>query len=164
MRFAALFPPILLVACQATTAPAPAPQPSPPSVVEPSDFDQTRAISELKAKIAGRQTRPARQVFQNIQLSEEVPAGRLLGIMEVGYARSLGVTCAHCHVAGEWEKDDQAPKRTARAMIRMMRAINQEYLREIPTLQNESPAVNCTTCHRGQLKPALDLPGPAPAR
>ncbi|MGH9936513.1 MAG: c-type cytochrome, partial [Blastocatellia bacterium] len=97
-------------------------------------------------------------VYKNIQLLKGVPAGRLLRVMEIGYARSLGVTCAHCHVAGQWEKEDKPTKQVAREMAAMTRALNTDLLKKIKGLKNETPTVNCTTCHRGQTKPALNLP------
>ena len=82
----------------------------------------------------------------------------------MGFARSLGVSCVHCHVPGEWEKDDKPQKQIAREMGGMSRTISGDLLSKIRNLRSEKPAVNCTTCHRGQVKPALDLPGPPPAK
>jgi len=87
-----------------------------------------------------------------------MPAGRVLRIMELGYSRSLGVTCTHCHIPGAWEKDDKPTKQIARDMAAMVNAINSQHLKQIKNLKSETPTVNCTTCHRGQTKPALNLP------
>lgn len=125
-------------------------------------FDQAQALAELRKRIAGQEEKPAEQVFKNIQLLKGVPAGRLLRIMEMGYARSLGVTCTHCHVPGAWEKDDKPTKQIARDMAAMLAAINNQYLKQIKNLKSEDPLINCTTCHRGQTKPALNLPEIAP--
>jgi hypothetical protein len=89
-----------------------------------------------------------------------VPAGRLLAVMEIGFSKSLGVNCTHCHVAGEWEKEDKPTKQIAREMVAMTMKINSELLRNIKNLKSERPVVNCTACHRGQAKPATDLPEP----
>ena len=62
------------------------------------------------------------------------------------------------HVAGEWDSDEKGAKDTARAMSAMVAAINNEYLKNIATLNSANPSVNCTTCHRGQKRPALELP------
>ena len=121
-------------------------------------FDQEQKLAELRKKIAGQEDKPAGQVFKNIQILKDMPAGRLLRVMEVGYSRSLGVNCTHCHVVDQWEKEDKPTKQVTRDMIQMMRAINGEYLKKIKNLKSENPVVNCTTCHRGQTKPALDLP------
>lgn len=80
----------------------------------------------------------------------------------MGYARSLGVNCTHCHVPGEWEKEDKPTKQIARDMSAMVTAINTEQLKKIKNLKSPDPVINCTTCHRGQIKPALNLPEPAP--
>lgn len=125
-------------------------------------FDQEAKLAELRKKIAGRENEPAEAVFKNIQFLKGVPAGRLLNVMKLGYSRSLGVNCTHCHVIDEWEKDDKPTKQTARDMAQMVRTINNDLLKNIKNLKSESPVINCTTCHRGQTKPALDLPESAP--
>ena len=123
-------------------------------------FDQAQALADLRKSIAGKENDPAEKVFKNIQLLKGVPAGRLLRVMELGYSKSLGVTCTHCHIPGEWEKDDKPTKQIARDMAAMVTAINTQHLKQIKNLKSENPGVNCTTCHRGQTKPALNLPEP----
>jgi hypothetical protein len=39
----------------------------------------------------------------------------------------------------------------------MVARINGELLKGIPNLKGPNAVVNCTTCHRGQVKPALDM-------
>jgi hypothetical protein len=121
-------------------------------------IDQQQIVSELRSKIADQKTKPASEVFQNVQLLKTVPAGALISIMEIGYSKSLVVDCSYCHIVGHWELDDKPTKQTARSMVLMTRTINQELLKKIPNLKSENPAVNCTTCHRGQTQPALDIP------
>ena len=113
-------------------------------------------VAEIRKRIAGQEEKPAEEVFKNIQVLKGVPAGRLLNIMERGYTRALGVRCDYCHVPGEWEKDDKETKLTARDMVRMNATINAE-LKKIKTLV-DNPAVNCSTCHRGQPKPGMNRP------
>lgn len=125
-------------------------------------FDQAQALADLRKVIAGQENKPAGEVFKNIQMLKAMPAGRLLRVMEMGYARSLGVNCTHCHVAGEWEKEDKSTKQIARDMAAMVAVINTEQLKKIKNLKSPDPVINCTTCHRGQAKPALNLPEPAP--
>ncbi len=125
-------------------------------------FDQEAKLAELRKKIVGRENEPAEAVFKNIQFLKGVPAGRLLAVMKIGYSRSLGVNCTHCHVVDEWEKDDKPTKQTARDMAQMVRTINNDLLKNIKNLKSEKPVINCTTCHRGQTRPALDLPEGAP--
>jgi hypothetical protein len=122
-------------------------------------FDQAQALADLRKAIAGSENKPAGEVFKNIQMLKAMPAGRLLRVMELGYAKSLGVDCTHCHVAAQWEKEDKPTKQIARDMAAMVANINNEQLKKIKNLKSAEPVINCTTCHRGQTKPALNLPG-----
>jgi len=70
-----------------------------------------------------------------------------------GFSFSLGVRCQFCHAGKEGNKLDQVDfasdekdtKKTARAMLRMVDAINQEY---IAKMGRTSPVrVECVTCH-----------------
>ena len=136
--------------------------------VKPSQetpFDQEAALIRLREQISGRESEPAEKVFKNIRILKEVPAGRMLKIMEIGYSRSLGVSCTHCHAPEKWESEDKAQKQIAREMVAMTATVNNELLKNIRNLKSASPVVNCTTCHRGQITPALNLPAPsAPAK
>ena len=149
--------PVRAGANQNSAAPSPTAAPSPQTE---KPFDQAMALAELRKSIAGKENEQAEKVFKNIQLLKGVPAGRLLRIMEMGYSRSLGVTCTHCHVPPEWEKDEKPTKQIAREMAAMVGAITNQHLKQIKNLKSENPVVNCTTCHRGQTKPALNLPEP----
>jgi hypothetical protein len=152
---------LLFTASARAQAPeAPATPPPVPAPAEPP-FDQAKALAELRKSIAGKEDQPAVDVFMNVTEYRGVTAERLLRIMEFGFSQALGVTCTHCHVAGQWDSDDKGTKQTARAMSRMVRAINSDYLKKIDTLNSANPSVNCTTCHRGQKRPALEMPPPA---
>ena len=134
-------------------APERAKQTPPPT----APFNQQQALAALRKQIAGREQEPADTVFKNITMFKNSPAGRLLAVMETGFSRSLGVDCTHCHVTGEWEKEDKPTKQIAREMMTMTGQINRELLKKIKNLKSENPIVNCTTCHRGQTKPALNI-------
>jgi len=121
-------------------------------------FDQALALADLRKTIAGQENKPAGEVFKNTQMLKAMPAGRLLKVMELGYAKSLGVNCTHCHVAGEWDKEDKPTKQITRDMAAMVATINNDQLKKIKNLKSPDPVINCTTCHRGQTKPALNLP------
>ena len=123
-------------------------------------FDQAAAIAELRKFIAGREEQPAVDIFNNIQQLKGVTAGRFLRIMEFGFTVALGVDCTQCHKPGVWDADEKPAKQIAREMWVMLNAINTEYLKKIPNLRSSNPQVNCTTCHRGQRRPALELPPP----
>src|SRR5262245_26514059 len=79
-------------------------------------FDQQQVIQELTKQIAGQERKPAEEVFKNIKILKGVPAGRLLAVMQIGYSKSLGVNCTHCHVVNQWEKDDKPEKQITREM------------------------------------------------
>lgn len=133
-----------------------------PTTQTEKPFDQAQALENLRKAIAGRENKPAEEVFKNIQMLKGMPAGRLLRVMELGYARSLGVTCTHCHVADAWEKEDKPTKQITREMNAMVAVINNDQLKKIKNLKSPTPIINCTTCHRGQTRPALNLPESAP--
>jgi photosynthetic reaction center cytochrome c subunit len=128
-----------------------------PSTPEAITLFNEGKVAELSKQIAGKEDQPAEAVFKNIKILNGIPAKHLLGIMQMGFAKSLGVSCAHCHIPGEWEKDEKPAKQIARDMWKMMHTIDNDLLKNISGLKDRNPAVNCTTCHRGQLKPALNL-------
>lgn len=97
-------------------------------------------------------------MWQNIQTSKGMPAIRVLRIMAQAFVRNLGVTCSHCHTAGEWESDDKAPKRIAPQMW-LLRAKVQDETRAASG--NPKAVVTCYTCHKGQPKPAFAPAAPA---
>ena len=129
-----------------------------PSLISPA-FDQAAALAKLKERIKGREREPAETVFKNIQspMFRGSPAARVLAVMENGYARSLGVDCTHCHVPEKWEAEDKQQKQVARDMAAMTARINGELLKSVKNLKSTTPTVNCTTCHRGEVKPALNI-------
>jgi hypothetical protein len=114
-------------------------------------------VAELTKALGANAKKPAGEVFRNVKLLKDVPADRFLRIMDVGYSQSLGVTCDHCHVEDRWEADEKRPKRAAREMILMVRQIN-ETLGTLTEIDSSGDAsVNCTTCHRGYVKPATQM-------
>lgn len=129
----------------------------PPATVlaDTSGFDQEKALKELRESIKGKEDMPSVKVWKNVQMFTQLPAERLLSIMEKGYARSLGVTCIHCHNPKDYGSDEKQEKLITREMALMVRKINSELLANIEELGDRRAIVNCTTCHRGQKKPAL---------
>jgi len=113
-------------------------------------IEQNKDIAELEKQIAGHETQPAETVFKNIQIFKGFQAARMLRIMGM-FTKVLGVDCAHCHVQGEWQKEDKPAKQTARSMWGMMAKVNENVKEAVG-----KGTVNCYTCHRGQTKPALN--------
>src|ERR1700676_2843704 len=73
----------------------------------------------------------AEDVFKNVQVLKGIPVDEFMGTMGI-FSAALGISCENCHAANDskWENyagDNTARKRTARAMIGMMAAINQTY-------------------------------------
>jgi hypothetical protein len=119
----------------------------------PAAPPQEMALSDEDRQRAEQDGRPAEQVYKNIQtLKGSMTAGRLMIVMKM-FSKSLGVDCNHCHVQGEFEKDDKPAKETARRMLRLTGVIAREYY-------NGSSPINCYTCHRGQTQPASMPPPP----
>src|SRR5579862_8919943 len=142
---------------QQETASKPPAEPATPEEIKKLNTEQ---ISVLEKQIVGKENQPSEAVFKNIKILTGIPAGNLLKIMQMGFSQSLGTSCAHCHVVGQWEKDDKPTKQIARDMWNMDHAVVSDYLKKMDGLKDRNPLVNCTTCHRGQLKPALNLEAP----
>jgi hypothetical protein len=122
------------------------------------------AAANILRSIAGRENQPAESVFKNIKIFKGIPAGRLVNIMNMGFGRSLGVSCGFCHVPGKWDLDDKEEKNTARLMFAMVQTINRDYIAKVPTdpaRASPPPVVNCFTCHRGNSRP-MGPEGPPP--
>ena len=146
-------------ATPAPPAPSATPVTLPATVAAVDSFvaDRDSLMKEVLQHIAGRENAPAESVFKNIKVLKGVPAGRIPRIMNLGFGRSLGVNCSHCHVAGHWADEDKPQKQIAREMMTMVDTINHVMLPRIKNLKSEHPTVTCTTCHRGSRKPATSL-------
>ena len=164
LKSASLLILIIALGCgTSTTTPtatqsAPAPVPAPPGLQNPNQATNDRIAKQVLDAIAGHENEPAEQVFKNIQSLKGMPAGRLVRVMNMGYSRALGVACMHCHVEGDFSSDDKRPKRAAREMMGLNKAVN-EQLRGLKNLEGkaEEKFVNCSTCHRGQVDPNAGL-------
>jgi len=86
----------------------------------------------------------AGQRFKNIKVLNDLPADQLGKVMNI-FSESLGVKCAYCHV-NPFEKDEKPEKATAREMIKMTLALNQQHFKG-------RPEISCNTCHRGREHP-----------
>ena len=80
------------------------------------------------------------------------------------FTRALGVRCTYCHVGKEGEpletydfaSDDKEAKVKARAMLKMVAGINDQFLAALPSRHVPAVSVSCATCHRGAVVPAVD--------
>jgi len=99
----------------------------------------------------------------NLKVLPSTITGRDLQRTMFGFTSGLGVRCVFCHVGEEgkdlstfdFASDNKPEKNTARTMIRMVAAINTDFL---AALRKEKPAaqeVTCITCHRGNAQPIM---------
>ena len=84
--------------------------------------------------------------YKNIQVLKGHSADDVIPAMQF-MSNALGVDCEFCHVDHAPEKDDKEEKRTARTMIQMTMAINQQNF-------DGHREVTCVSCHHGATHPA----------
>lgn len=126
------------------------------SATPQTEVKENPLVTALLKELGENAKKPAGEVFHNVKLLQDIPADRFLRIMDTGYRQSLGVSCDYCHVEDRWEADEKRPKRAAREMILMTRMLN-EHLGKLTEIDTQDASVNCTTCHRGYVKPALQM-------
>ncbi len=120
-------------------------------------------MNEVLERIQGKENVAAESVFRNVKAMKGLPAGRFVRAMNYGFGHALGVSCRHCHIVGHWADDDKPTKQITRDMMNMVDTINDSLLAKIPNLKHEGegegggPRVTCTTCHRGQPRPATRM-------
>lgn len=85
--------------------------------------------------------------FKNVKTAslKDLPASEFINSMRY-FAWSLNRDCEFCHVAHKFDSDDKEEKRTARKMIDMAAAIDQNNFKG-------HPEVRCFTCHEGHAHP-----------
>jgi hypothetical protein len=97
--------------------------------------------------------------FTNLQFfSKDTSHDELLQVMR-GFSFSLNVRCQYCHAGPDGQSlkgtnfasDEKETKRTARTMLRMVDAINQQYISKLDI--KTAARVECVTCHHGLTKP-----------
>src|SRR5689334_1160252 len=95
--------------------------------------------------------------FKNLQVfPKDISRPELIANMKF-FAQSLGVRCTFCHVGVEGQppstydfaSDAKREKLTARKMLAMVHAINQQYF---GVTDFSKVKVTCFTCHRGSTK------------
>lgn len=100
---------------------------------------------------------------KNLTVLPKTTTGRELQRTMQSFTGGLGVRCILCHVGEEgkdlgdydFASDAKPEKNTARTMIKMMNAINAEYLAGLRKDKTASLEVTCMTCHRGNTKPIM---------
>jgi hypothetical protein len=103
-------------------------------------------VIHLLIVLLAAQDLPVEQTKKNIKVLTGLPSSQLIPVMAF-MSNSLGVTCGHCHVGKTWEVDDKPAKETARAHLKMTRAINEQNF-------GGRVVVTCNSCHQGHVTPA----------
>jgi hypothetical protein len=112
----------------------------------PPPMHQERPFSEWDEKPAPpTEKKTAGEYYKNVQILKDMPAPNLMAVMKY-FCGALFVRCEHCHVVGEWSRDDKPEKQTARKMLNMVGVIDGQFFAE-----KQGPT--CWTCHRGNAKP-----------
>lgn len=99
-----------------------------------------------------QQTETAGQKFKSIKVLNQMPADQMGKVMNM-MSSSLGVDCKFCHASndGDYEKEGNEHKNTAREMLKMMFELNKNYF-------NGRPEINCNSCHNGKSHPQPSYP------
>src|SRR5438128_589999 len=74
------------------------------------------------------------------------------------FNEALGVQCTYCHVQGDFAADTNPKKETARKMIAMVRLIDTSFPSSAGVFPDGYHEVDCSTCHRGSVKPETVAP------
>lgn len=69
--------------------------------------------------------------------------------------QAIGGSCGSCHARGNFSTDTNPRKVTARRMIEMTKAINQQFFPDYKPEEGSSRLgrVSCWTCHQGEMHP-----------
>ena len=119
------------------------------------EADRAKYIAIVNEHIKGKEKMRVDSVFSNLKVLGGFPAENLPRAMG-SWSRALGVSCGYCHNTDNFSLDEKDKKDIAREMVNLQTIIRQK-LESIKGL-SERPVVNCTTCHRGDLKPAFRMP------
>jgi len=152
-----------LAAVAFAQAPSRSPSPAAPAGGPPSgspppyQAEMDKYVADVQKSIQGKEDLPSKEVFKNVKMLGDVPASRLLRTMQ-GFTHALGVNCTKCHVADHWDSEEKEGKEVTRDMMKMTRAINDDYIKTIKALAEDKPSVNCFTCHRGDQHAGVQRP------
>ena len=123
-------------------------------------FSVTRSSSLLLLLLCGSAQAGIFDDPENLEVLPEDISAQELGATMRGFALGLGLRCSNCHVGEEGQdlaeydfaSDEKELKLKAREMLKMVRAINKDFLDEI---EEDHVQVRCVTCHRGVKEPKL---------
>ena len=82
------------------------------SLSDSLEKDRAKYVAIVLEKIKGKENLPADSVFKNLKLFKGIPARRLFAIMNIGYSKSLGVSCGHCHNTDDFASEEKNKRRS----------------------------------------------------
>ncbi len=98
----------------------------------------------------------------NLKVLPDTTSGQTLRLIMINFAQSLGVRCSFCHDDSkgkefsdiDFPSDAKPEKETAREMMKMMGAINNNFISKLKKNSDGNVLeVKCITCHRGYHEP-----------
>lgn len=93
---------------------------------------------------------PAPPTLKNLKV---LAAGTDIRFVMQNFNAALGVECTYCHVQGDFTSDANPKKDIARNMIAMVRRIDANFGTSAGVFPAGYHEVDCSTCHRGSVKP-----------
>ncbi|HRI85303.1 MAG TPA: c-type cytochrome [Ignavibacteria bacterium] len=124
--------------------------------IDSLEAEKENFVNIVKETIKGKEGVSSDSVFRDIQMLKGVPAENLLNIMNYGFSKALGVGCDHCHNTTDWASNEKNAKQISREMMKMSGQIR-DMISNIKEIESEKATINCTTCHRGEIVPALKM-------
>lgn len=107
------------------------------------------------------QPNEAEEKPENLKVLPETMSMQQVRRVMFGFTNALGENCLFCHVGEpgqrdthDFASDEKEVKETTRAMMRMVRAINDDHISQLSD-GDDRIQVNCQTCHHGIVKPRL---------
>ena len=103
----------------------------------------------------------------NLKVLSSNTSGREVHKIMKEYSRALGVRCGYCHVSEKVEgqekrkfdfaSDNKPEKITSRNMMKMVSAINENYLGKMIGGDHTLEQRTCVTCHMGNKTPVVKV-------
>lgn len=104
---------------------------------------------------------------KNLKVLPSNTSGKEVNKIMKEYSRSLGVKCGFCHVSEKVEgqerpkfdfaSDNKPEKNTCRNMMKMVSAINENYIGKMIGGDHTLEQITCVTCHMGNKTPVVKV-------
>ena len=119
-------------------------------------FHLTLILCTVSSSLFSQQWRFPDKLKNSTVLLKNITAKELGATMR-GFTSALGVRCTYCHVGEEgrdlkdydFASDAKPAKAKARTMIKLVDAVNSEYLSQLSKENSHGVKVGCVTCHHG---------------